>query len=272
MINAKGETLKNYALADLLGAHFEGQISFPPRPKVTVKADSEYSDAYGPRNLTDGLATGWTSGGTPMPHWVELSVKEAVDVYKIELVNRKGGFQIVDADIEAWQNNAWEVVASIRNAATPVLSIPLDKTVHVDKIRVKILKELFLGQDRSHADLEEIQGFGETAIRIKKHDSRTRRAFSDEAMIFSPMMVRVKPTTAKAIATLDDEEQTPLILRNRFGRGEALLVTTTEEAFSVAGNFWPGLVRLAIGQPTLRFQQAPGRRCRDLEAVQWSAA
>jgi hypothetical protein len=66
------------------------------------------------------------------------------------------------------------------------------------------------------------------------------------------MAVKVKPTSAEVIARYEDPNRSPAILRNRFGRGTAILVTTSESTFDQDDPIWAVLTRLTVGGPTLK--------------------
>jgi len=122
---------------------------------------------------------------------------------------------------------------------------------------VKILRELYQGGDRQYADVESIRILD--AAGRDRSTSRAaqlplvataedlRRVLGAEPVSCPPMAVDVEPTTAEVVARLDRGDGPPAILRNRCGKGEALLVTTTETAFRGHG----ALARIAAGEPTM---------------------
>jgi hypothetical protein len=72
------------------------------------------------------------------------------------------------------------------------------------------------------------------------------------------MAVDVEPTTAQVVARLDGDDGPPAILRNHFGKGEALLITTSETAFRGHG----ALARIVAGGPTMTCSYQARGRCR----------
>jgi len=226
-----------------------------------VKTDSEYSPEFAADNLLDDLPTAWASRGTPMPHWAEIMLAEPVDVARIELISREGPYVITDIDIETYDGKTWKPVQSVRGATRRAISVPLAPPVRTSQIRVKILHELYQGADRQYADVEAIRVLDKAgrncaineAARVPTVLAATdvKEAFADRVPSFLPMAVRVEPTTAEVVATLDDASRSPAILRNRCGQGEAFLVTTSEASFPDASAFWTGLRKLAVGKPTL---------------------
>jgi len=262
MLDAMGARQEDYLLGDVLGVRYEGEVVFPPRAHATqVKVDSEYSPEFAATNLVDGTPTAWASGGTPMPHWAELVLPEPVDVAKVELVSREGPYLVTDIDVEAREGSSWKLLKSVRGATTRKIVASPDEPVRTNAIRVTILRELFQNEDRQYADVEAIRVFDTTgrncstsetaSVPIVAAAADAERAFEGEAVSFLPMAVNVEPTTAEVIARLADEGRSAAVLRNRCGRGEAILITTSEGSFQGDSPLWAALGRLVIGKPTL---------------------
>ena len=258
MLDAKGQRTRDYALGDVLGVRYKGEAAFPARVhKTQVRVDSEYSSEFRGEHLVDGLLTAWASGGTPMPHWAEITLPEAVDVAAVQLVSRGGPYLVTDIDVEARVDGKWKLVKSVRGATARAISAKLDAPVRTQAVRVKILRELYQGGDRQYADVESIRvldaaGRDRSTSRAAQFPlvvtaEGLRRVLGEEAVSFPPMAVDVKPTTATVIARLERDDGPPAILRNRCGKGEALLITTTETAFRRHG----ALARIAAGEPTM---------------------
>ena len=125
-----------------------------------------------------------------------------------------------------------------------------------DEDRVfKILKELFQNEDRQYADLAAIRvldaegrdwvGGSAARIPLTFGEPDIGRMFGEQPIAWPPMAVRVEPTTARAIAHVQAEVPAAAILNNRFGEGEADLVTTADGAFDADDSFWTGLAALA---------------------------
>ena len=240
-------------LADVFGVKVNGAVRFAKNLQgATVRADSEYNEQFVAGNLLDDQPTAWASGGTPMPHWVEIALPEPVEVQTVELISRQGPYLVTDVDIELPDGNGWRVAKSIRDAKDRKIVARLDAPAKISRVRAKILRELFQGQDRQYADVE--------AIRVLDHagKNRARGQFEPVRVIATaaelgglslpPSAVAVEPTTAEVLARFDQADQSPAVLRNRFGKGRAFLVTTT-----VAGDdapLWTALRNLALGGPT----------------------
>jgi len=258
MLDAKGQRTQDYALGDVLGVRYKGEAAFPARVhKTQVRVDSEYSAEFRAEHLVDGLTTAWASGGTPMPHWAEIILPEAVDVASVHLVSRQGPYLVADIDVEAKVEGKWKLVKSVRGATSRAIAAKLDAPVRTQSVRVKILRELYQGGDRQYADVESIRILdkagrdrstsGGAQFPLVATADDLRRVLGAEPASFPPMAVGVEPTTAEVVARLDRDDGPPAILRNRWGKGEALLITTAETAFRGHS----ALARIAAGEPTL---------------------
>ena len=265
MLDAKAQRQKDYALADVFGARCQGEVAFPAKAHRTlVKVDSEYSADFAAENLLDGRPTAWASGGTAMPHWAELTLAEPVDVAKVELVSREGPYLVTDMDVEVHDGTGWKLLKPVRGAKDRLIAVALDPPVRASQIRVKILRELYEGKDRQYADVEAIRVLDKAGrdwatnlparVPMVAVAPEVKEAFAERPVAFLPMAVRVQPTTATVAATLDDEKRSPAILRNRYGRGEAILITTSEASFQDDPQFWAGLRQLAAGKPSISCQ------------------
>jgi len=273
MLDATGQRRDDYALADVFGAEYRGQVAFAPKThKTQVKVDSEYSAEYAGPNLLEGTATAWASGGTPMPHWAEILLPEPVEVAKVELVSRSGPYLVTDIDIETREGEGWRLLKSVRDATSRVISVPLEEPVRTSRIRVTIRRELYQGEDRQYADVEAIRVFDKAGrdhatnrvgtIPLVEVAADLRAAFETGGLAFLPMAVEVEPTTAEVIARLETPGRSPAILRNRYGGGDAILITTGEGSFQDAPAFWSGLGCLAVGPPTLQYTEEAMARYR----------
>jgi hypothetical protein len=273
MLDANGIRRDGYGLADVLGVRYDGQVVFGPKVhKARVRVDSEYSQEFAAANLVDGKPTAWASSGTPMPHWAEIVLPEPVEVATVELISRQGPYLVTDIDVEVPQGEAWKLVASVRDTKTRVISLSPEQPVRTDRVRVKVLRELFEGEDRQYADVESIRLLDPTgrdlstnpvaSIPMTPLTPEAKRAFQPSPVHVLPMAVRIQPTTAEVIARLDEDGLWPAMLRNRLGRGEAILVTTSEGSFQGDNPFWAGLRRFAVGKPTLAFDRSAMDRYR----------
>ncbi len=271
MFDAKTQPLPDYALGDVFGAGYKGELALPPRMHETqVKVDSEYSAEYAGKHLVDGQPTAWASGDTPMPHWAEITLPEPADVAAVELISRQGPYLVADIDVEVKQQDGWKAVGSVRGATTRVISVKLDRPVQTQAIRVTILRELYQGQDRQYADVEAIRVLDKAGrdcstsrgIPIVAVTEDFRQILAAASVFFPPKVLDVERTTAEVIGRLDREDGPPAILRNRHGKGEAILITTGEGSLRGQDGFSAMLGSLAVGKPTLSVSDEAKRRYR----------
>ena len=273
LLDEKSRRRKDYGLSDVLGLQFAGQVAFAAQTqKALVNVDSEYNEEYGAHVLAGAAGEAWASGGTPMPHWIELDMPGPVDVAQFELVNRRGPYQITDLQIEMPDENGWKVIKTIEGSSDRRIGLTFTPPVRVEKLRVKILRELFQGEDRPYADVAAVHlidtkghdwvGGVATRIPLVFTDSELKRTFGDSPIVWKPTAVNVKPTTARVVAGLQAKAPAAAVLKNRFKAGEAFLITTTDGALDAEHPFWPGLARLAAGEPTLIVTAEDARRYR----------
>ncbi len=262
LLDEKAQRRDDYGLSDVYGVRLTGEVAFPAdSQKATIKVDSEYNEAFGARVLAGAPGEAWASDGTPMPHWIELTLPKCVEVARVEVVNRHGPYQITDIEIESFKEGEWKQICSVQGAPTREIAVPLTPALPVERLKVKILKELFQGEDRQYADVRAVRvldtngrdwvGGSATRIPLTFDDSDIGRAFGVPPLAWAPMAVSIEPTTGKTVAHLQAKAPAAAILRNRFGQGESYLFTTSDGAFRIDHPFWTGLARLAAGEPTL---------------------
>lgn len=239
------------ASADLYGVKLAGQVRFPTKLQgATVTVDSEYDAQFaGAHVLDDVPGTAWASGGTPMPHWVQITLPEPAEVQAVEVVSRQGPYQVTDLDIELPEGGGWRVVKSIRGASDRTIVARLDAPAKTQRIRVSILGERYEGHERSYADIESIRVLDRSGCNLARSTVPPVRVCGAIEGELPPSAVAVAPTTAEVVARFDHPDRPPAVLRNRFGDGHALLVACT----TVPGDetFWAGLCKLALGEPAL---------------------
>ena len=261
MLDENGAARTDYALVDVLGARYRGEVEFPPSAHRTlVRVDSAYSPQFSGEAMIDNLTTtSWCSDGGPMPHWAEFQLPTPATVVKVELANRPG-MQVTDVDVETSRDGGWKTAGRVRGARQALLSLTLAQPVKSNRFRVKILRELHLNMERSYADMASIclcdkEGRNwasrPSPLRVAFSAPEVMRAFAGKIPGFPAMVVRVEPEGAEVLATLDKAEKPAAILRHRFGKGEALLITTSDAAFQDDRAFWMGLARMAAGEPTI---------------------
>jgi hypothetical protein len=274
MLDGKGQWREDYALGDVLGVRYKGTVTLPNRrPADTqVAADSEYSPEFAAAHLIDGRPTAWASGEGPMPHWAEITLPKPADVATVELVSRQGPYLVVDFDVEAKVDGKLELVATVRDAKDRRTRAKLKQPVRTRTIRVTIRRELYQGEDRQYADVEAIRVIDRSgrdcstssaaSVPLVATAEDLLHAFQPQTVHVPPTAIDVKPTTAEVIARLGSPNGPPAVLQNRFGQGEAILITTPEGSLSEQESFFAALGRLAAGEPTLRCDDVAKRRYR----------
>ena len=245
-------------LADLCGVRVEGSAVFKKKLRgASVKVDSEYNEEFCGNHLLDAQpATASASGGTPMPHWAEITLAEPGEVEQIEVANRGGPYQITDLDIALPDGDGWRTVKSVRDAGERVILVKLDAPIRTDRVRVTISRELYQGQDRQYADVASIRVLDRAGRNLASGEVIPVRlvdaAAGFEGLALPPSAVAVEPTTAEVLATFDNATKSPAVLRNRVGQGNVLLVTSSTAAAGVdAALFWSVLSKVALGEPAL---------------------
>jgi len=271
MLDAKGKRRRDFALGDVLGVRYKGELALPAYMHQTqVKVDSEYSAEFAGKHLVDGQPTAWASGGTPMPHWAEITLPEPADVAAVELVSRQGPYLVVDVDVQVKVRDGWKPVGSVRGATTRKISVKLDKPVRTKVIRVTILRELYQGQDRQYADVQAIRVLDKAGrdcstsggIPIVATTEDLHRMLATSPVFFPPRALDVEPKTAEVVGRLGRKDGPPAVLRSRYGKGDAILVTTGEGSFRHQDGFAAALRGLAVGKPTLSVSDQAKRRYR----------
>lgn len=249
-------------IADVFGVNVKGTVRFEKKFQgATVEVDSQYNEQFAAGNLLDEQPTAWASGDTPMPHWAEITLPEPVDVQSVELVSRQGPYQVTDVDIELHDGNGWHVAKSIRNAKDRKIVAKLDVPTKTNRVRVKILRELYQGEDRQYADVESIRILDLGGLnRADGQFAPVRVVSSLVELTLPPSAIAVEPTTAEVLARFDNADKSPAILRNRFGQGQTLLVTANTPGDDLA--LWTALRQLALGGPTYIVSAEDARRFR----------
>jgi hypothetical protein len=275
---AGGEAARNaagdgeFAWADLFGVRYRGEVTPPvDGTGAMVKIDSEYSPEFAAAHLLDEYPTAWASGGAPMPHWAEITLPKAVEVRRIELVNREGPYQVVDADVEWAEGEAWRPAASVRDAQTRTIVITPAAPFTAQRLRITIRRELYEGKDRQWADLEAIRvldAAGQNWARAGDKPLPVRGTSADwdrwsaDGLSMPAQAVEVVPTSAEVLARFELSGNPPAVTQNRVGRGRAIYVATSDQALRGHDAFWVGLRRAVVGEPTIEIAPDDAARYR----------
>ena len=120
-----------------------------------------------------------------------------------------------------------------------------------NRLRIRILRELYDNKDRQYADLhalrvldtqghEWVSSNRRTAVIFD--DQQARLTFGESPSAWLAAAVHLEPTTARTVARLKADRPVPALLANRFGQGEAYLVATCDGNFGPEDSFWAGLL------------------------------
>jgi hypothetical protein len=125
-------------LSELCGVRPLGGVPFAGKLQGTkVKVDSEYGEAFAAAHLIDDdPGTAWASGGTPMPHWAEITLPELAEVRAVEVTSRPGAYLVTDLDLELPDGEGWRVAKSIRGAGDRTIVARLDAPAKARSIRI----------------------------------------------------------------------------------------------------------------------------------------
>ncbi|MHB8862870.1 MAG: discoidin domain-containing protein [Pirellulaceae bacterium] len=256
-----GESSDDFALGDLFGVQYRGELTIAAeRTGASVKVDSEYSPEFAAEHLLDELPTAWASGGGPMPHWVEITLPQPVEVHQLELINRVGPYQVTDVDVEWADGATWRAAASVVGASSRTIVLPFDTAVRTDRIRVTIRRELFEGKDRTYADVESIRildGAGHNwafsaapSVAVEFTAADVKQAFA-APLEMTPWAAAIVPTEAEVVARFAMADAPPAITRHRLGRGQAIYVAMSDQGLRDNRLWWAGLRQLILGEPTI---------------------
>lgn len=258
---AAAQASGDFALADLFGVRYRGEVTAPVDVMgATVRTDSEYSPEYAAAHLLDEAPTAWASGGTPMPHWAEITLPKPIEVRRIELINREGPYQVVDADVDWADGSTWRPAASVRHAQTRTIVMTPAKPFSAQRIRVTIRRELYEGKDRQWADIEAIRvldAAGRNWARAGDRAMPVRGASADwarwaaEGLSMPPQAVEVAPASAEVLARFELPGGPPAVTQNRVDRGRVIYVATSDQALRNHDAFWASLRRAVLSEPTL---------------------
>ncbi|MGQ9731318.1 MAG: discoidin domain-containing protein, partial [Candidatus Zipacnadales bacterium] len=147
---------EDYALADVLGAHYAGLISARDSLHVVVTADSIWAPQYSPPNVIDGdPATFWASiEGGPMPHWIEIALSKPATVSGARVACRPG-FLLKDFEVHYKTDEAWEIGATVVDNTEWTIECLFLEPVRISAARLFVKREELNGENRVIADVSE---------------------------------------------------------------------------------------------------------------------
>jgi len=255
-----------YALAEVFGAQYGGLVQFDTEAsRVTLTADTTYAPQFSPPNVIDGRAdTFWASiEAGPMPHWVQLDFAQPRTAAGAQ-VSCRPGFLLKDLEVQAKVGEEWQTLASVADNTGWDIDCPFEGPVEAQSFRLLITREELNGENRVIADVGEFTLLDDRGSRLipppyliegRLLDEAWARANRSDRLLLRSPAVRLKPTTAKVLATFPDPltgEPLPLCTINKVGEGRAYLFAIPEAAFGYAPETWEALLRPLIGLPMVR--------------------
>jgi hypothetical protein len=233
--------------------------------KAVLTADTTYAPQFSPPNVIDGRPdTFWASiEAGPMPHWVQLDFARP-RVSGAAQVSCRPAFLLKDFSVQARVGDEWETLATVTDNKDWVVDCPFDRPVEAQSFRLFITREELNGENRVIADVGEFTLLDEKGVRLiappyliegRIVDKSWAQSNRSERLGLRSPALRLKPTTAKVIATFADPlsgETLPLCTVNRVGKGRAYLFAVPEAAFGYAPETWEALLRALVGMPLVR--------------------
>jgi hypothetical protein len=263
---ANGGLAEEFALGDLFGVTYGGLVQFDTEAsRVTVTGDSIWAPQYSPPNVIDGQAsTFWASiEAGPMPHWVQLDFAKPRTAASAQ-VSCRPGFLLRDFEVQTKAGEDWQALATVTDNKEWVIDCPFDTPVESAAFRLLVKREEINGENRVIADVGEFTLLDEKGARLiappyliegRILDEAWAKANRSDRLLLRSPAVRIKPTTAKVLATFPDPltgEPLPLCTVNRVGKGRAYLFAVPDGAFGDAPEMWEPLLRAFVGEPVIR--------------------
>ena len=127
--------------------------------------------------------------------------------------------------MELPDGNGWRIVKSVRGAKDRKIIAKLDAPLRTSRVRVQVLRELYEGHDRQYADVESIRVLDRTGRNCALSGVAPMHVSGVLEGELPPPAVAVARTSAEVLARFDRPVNAPAILRNKFGKGRAWLLT-----------------------------------------------
>jgi hypothetical protein len=261
-----GSVEADFPLADVFGVQRDGLVQFDTEAsRVTLTADTTYAPQFSPPNVIDGQAgTFWASiEAGPMPHWVQLDFAKPRTAAGAH-VSCRPGFLLKDLEVQARVGEDWQTLATVTDNGEWDIDCPFEQPVEAQSFRLFVSREELNGEDRVIADVGEFTLLDDRGARLiappyliegRILDAAWAKANRSDRLVLRSPAVRLKPTTAKVLATFPDPLTAgplPLCVVNRLGKGRAYLFAVPEAAFGFAPETWEPLLRHFVGLPMVR--------------------
>lgn len=219
----------------------------------TASADSIASPQLGPDKVVDWYHdTFWSSADRPMPHWIDLSLRETAEIAKVAVLNR-GEYRINDLDVATSRGDEpLTLRASVRDHQAARVVVEFDTPVDADKVRVTVHGETSGDSPRQNVDIAEIEVYDRQGQRIPFSHPRRR---PDREVWVKPLANRDRAVAlfnrgsrAETIRTTTEEigmtRAASYVVRDLWQRTEK---TTSDEISAIVPPHGVSLFRVAVG-------------------------
>lgn len=267
LLNASEAPRKDYLVANVLGAHYDGLVSFDSGVQVTVTGDSIWAPQYAPPNVIDGTPdTFWASvEAGPMPHWVEIAFSQPRTVARADVACRPG-FLLRDFEVQYRAGEEWRTAAAkVTDNQEWTIRCDFDKAVETGAVRLFVKREEINGVDRVIADVGEFTPYDDRGrpiivppflIAARITDPAWAKANHADRMVLRSPAVRIRPASAQVLASFPSptagEGELPFCTQSKLGKGRAYLFAVPEGSLGEESYAWESLLRTFVGLPAIR--------------------
>jgi len=266
LLNASEAPRKDYLLAELFGAHYDGLVTFDSGVQVTVTGDSIWAPQYSPPNVIDGAPdTFWASvEAGPMPHWVEIAFSQPRTIGGADVACRPG-FLLKDFEVQYRAGGEWRTAATVADNQEWTIRCDFGNAVETDAVRLFVKREEMNGADRVIADVGEFTPYDDKGrpiivppflIAARITDPVWAKANHSDRMVLRSPAVRIRPVSAKPLASFPSpttgEGELPLCTQSKLGKGRAYLLAVPEGSLGEESYTWESLLRTFVGMPAIR--------------------
>ena len=163
------------ALAEATVNTAKGTVSGPSGlPLTEVTADSMddevfWRTSFDPYNAVDlNPGSYWSSAGTPMPHWIQVTFAQPVKLGKVVVkVRRLNGVVVPAMTVTAKSgNNPMQTVGQVRGNAQADIPFAFGTPITADTVRFQVDSETYQGSPRNNADLAELEFYDDNGHRL----------------------------------------------------------------------------------------------------------
>jgi len=269
LLDSSGKPRRDYALADVFGAHFDALVKFEAEGmSVATSSDSNFSSRFTPDRIIDGTVSGranfWASRDAPMPHWVQIAFTAPRTVARAD-VQCRPGFMLRDFEIRCQVDGQWITAAKVTGNQREAIECSFDRPVAATAVRVFITKETIRDKDRQIADVAEVTLYDDAGRRLMSPpymidaritDPTWAKANRTSRVAMRSPAVRLRLDGASVLASFPDPltagRELPFCVRNRLGKGRAYLFAVPEARLGAEPDTWETLLRTFVGMPALR--------------------